>query len=122
MRFYVVSHETAWYHAGSAIVVLGFLICAAGLYFFLRARNRFAKSRISLEPRPLQDEEERVPLGQGETHEMGDYRPRPESFDNRNHKANSGNGFARNDYDDGQVVFELGDDDDEHNGHRAEHN
>lgn len=111
----------AWYHAGSAIVVLGFLISAAGLYFFLRARNRFAKSRISLEPRPLQDEEERVPLGQGEAHEMGDYQPRPESFDNGSNKTNSGNGFGRNDYDDGQVVFELGDDDDEHNGQRAEH-
>jgi hypothetical protein len=52
---------------------------------------------------------------------MGDYQPRPESFDNGSNKTNSGNGFGRNDYDDGQVVFELGDDDDEHNGQRAEH-
>lgn len=109
--------HVAWYHAGSALALLVFLIGAAGLYFYLRAKNRYRKARISLEPRPLQDEEERVPLGQGgEAHEMGDYRGSrsPPTSGFKPH----GNGFARNDYNDGDghVVFELGDDD-EHDEH-----
>ena len=81
-----------------------------GGYFYLRARNRFRKSRIALEPRPIQDEEERVPLGPGEVHELGDY---PPSGSGNGYKG-SGNGSAREDYGDGdtQVVFELGDEDD----------
>lgn len=61
----------------------------------------------------MQDEEERVPLGQGEAHEMGDY-PGPRS------PKSHGNGFTRNDYNDGDshVVFELGDEEEEHDGDR----
>jgi hypothetical protein len=66
----------------------------------------------------MQDEEERVPLGHGEAHEMGDYHRSgsPEGF-----KA-SGNGPARNDYGDGdtQVVFELGDEDEHEHDHDRE--
>lgn len=68
---------------------------------------------MAFEPRPMEDEEERVPLGQGEAHEMGDYRG---SASPKTH----GNGFARNDYNDGDghVVFELGDEEEEHDGDR----
>ncbi|KAJ9093470.1 hypothetical protein QFC19_008329 [Naganishia cerealis] len=75
-------------------------------------------SRLGDKERP-QDEEERVPLGHGEAHEMNDYRQRSESLDSNGPKTNSGNGFARNDYGDGEVVFELGEDDDQHDTHRA---
>ena len=105
-----------WY-AGSALLLLLLLVASVGGYFYLRARNRFRKSRIALEPRPMQDDEERVPLGPGEAHEMGDY---PASGSGTGFKA-SGNGSARDDYGDGdtQVVFELGDEDD--NEHEPDH-
>lgn len=112
-------YHPGWY-AGSALLLLLLLFAAVGLYFYLRLRNRFRKSRISLEPRPVQDDDERVPLGQGESHEMGDYR---RSSSPRGFKA-GGNGSARNDYGDGdaQVVFELGDEDDhEHEDNRQGH-
>ena len=75
------------------MTLLLFLLGAAGLYFYLRARSR-RRAKVSLDLRVPRDEEERQPLGR-ETHELEDYRDtgRDRAFQTRS------------------PVFEIGDED-----------
>jgi len=74
------------------MTLLIFLVGAAALFFYLRARTR-RRSKIGLNLRAPRDAEERVPLGR-ETHEMEDYQ-------DASHRVESTS----------SPVFEIGDDD-----------
>ncbi len=89
---------------------------AAVFYIYLRSKRRDRLARIALDSnsRP-RDEEERVPLG-AESFELD--APSNGYHDNGNGGASKGKQRSRHDdYDeaegDGQVVFELGDDDED---------
>jgi hypothetical protein len=75
------------------MTLLLFLLGAAGLYFYLRARSR-RRAKVGLDLRVPRDEEERQPLGR-ETHELEDYHDtgRDRAFQTRS------------------PVFEIGDED-----------
>jgi hypothetical protein len=104
---------TAWFNAGSTLIVLSALMAATGFYFYLRSKRRHRLARIVLSSSTPRDEEERVPLG-------------PESFELSTHE----NGYERNgagpgykgkvreeeEYQPQDVVFELGEEDDDERG------
>lgn len=71
------------------MTLLFFLVGAAGVYFYLRARSR-RRAKIGIDIRTPRDEEERQPLGR-ETHELDEY------HDRRRDRASP--------------VFEIGEDD-----------
>jgi len=84
--------STAWYQAASGMTLLIFLVGAAALFFYLRARTQ-RRSKIGLNLRAPRDAEERVPLGR-ETHELEEY----QDASRREESSRS-------------PVFEIGDDD-----------
>ncbi len=109
----LVAPAIAWYNAGSTLVVLLLLMAVTGIYFYLRSKRSHRLARIALSSSTPRDEEERVPLG-------------PESFELNTHE----NGYERQgdasgykgkvrdegEYQSQDVVFELGDEEEDERG------
>ncbi|WVQ96226.1 hypothetical protein IAU59_003330 [Kwoniella sp. CBS 9459] len=112
----------AWYNIISALLILFILLSIVALYFYFRRRGAIRRSRVGLSlPREEGDASERVPLG-SERVELDDleraerYGDDPEN----QRRLRKGKGKERV-YDDrdrdrdeeGEVVFSLGDEDDD---------
>lgn len=93
------------------MTLLLFLVGAAGLYFYLRARSR-RRAKIALDVRPARDAEESVPFRR-EQHEMEDYNDRPNGYQA---------GKGRDEDEARETVFDIGDEEpDDEPQHQNKH-
>lgn len=100
--------KSAWYNAGSAILILLILCSIVGLYFYFRRRRPMHKRGVVGLPtdRERDDIEERVPLG-AERMEMDD-------LEDRERRQRKGKGRLQRDEEErGETVFALGDEDED---------
>lgn len=97
---------TAWYNAGSAILILLILCSIVGLYFYFRRRGPIhAKRGIVGLPADRNDDAERVPLG-SERLELDD-------LEDRERRHRKGKSRMLDEEERGETVFALGDEEDE---------
>ena len=99
----------AYYNAGSVALVVVLLALGFGLFVFCRSRRRRLGFNGTAR-RPGADDEEAIPLAQSDT-----LRDKNETDDER--RARKGKGRADPMLEKGDVMFEVGDDDEDEHGH-----